>query len=539
MGQQPREQWGTRAGFLMAAIGSAVGLGNIWRFPYIAYDNGGGAFLIPYLIALLTAGIPLLILEYSIGHRYRSSAPLSYRRIYRPAEAIGWWQVAICFVIAIYYAVIVAWGVRYTWFAVGQQWGDDPDGFFFNDFLRVSDEPGMVSGFVSGVAWPLIAVWVVVLAVLALGVRKGIEKANKIFIPLLVVLFVLLVIQALTLDGATVGLNALFTPDWGAMLDGGVWIAAYGQIFFSLSIGFAIMVTYASYLRRKANLTGSAMVAGFANSSFELLAGIGVFAALGFMATTAGTGVDEVATAGIGLAFVAFPQIISTLPLGGALFGVLFFGCLVIAGLSSLISIVQVIVSAVQDRTGLGRVQTVLLVGGATALASVLLFPTPEGLYFLDTFDHFINQYGIALAGLVMVLVFGWLLRKLPLFEKHANSISSIRLDWWWKIALGGITPVLLGFMMWDSLRAELSSNYEGYPESFLLVAGWGIAIGAIVFGIVVACFPWKRADAIARHDAERAAAEKDGQTPGQLADPNKFASPNETKSAFDQEEDR
>ena len=109
MGQQAREQWGTRAGFLMAAIGSAIGLGNIWRFPYVAYDNGGGAFLIPYLIALLTAGIPLLILEYSIGHRYRSSAPLSYRRIYRPAEAIGWWQVAICFVIATYYAVIVAW----------------------------------------------------------------------------------------------------------------------------------------------------------------------------------------------------------------------------------------------------------------------------------------------------------------------------------------------------------------------------------------------------------------------------------------------
>ena len=526
MGQQPREQWGTRAGFLMAAIGSAIGLGNIWRFPYIAYDNGGGAFLLPYLIALLTAGIPLLILEYTIGHRYRSSAPLSYRRIYRPAEAIGWWQVAVCFVIAVYYAVIVAWSVRYTWFSVGQQWGEDPDGFFFNDFLQVSDAPGLVSGFVGGVAWPLIAVWVVVLTVLALGVRKGIEKANKVFIPLLVVLFVLLVIQALTLDGATAGLDALFTPDWGAMLDGGVWIAAYGQIFFSLSIGFAIMVTYASYLRRKVNLTGSAMVAGLANSSFELLAGIGVFAALGFMAATAGTAVDEVATAGIGLAFVAFPQIISTLPLGGALFGMLFFGCLVIAGLSSLISIVQVIVSAVQDRTGLGRVQTVLLVGGATALASVLLFPTPEGLYFLDTFDHFINQYGIALAGLVMVLVFGWILRRLPLFEKHANAVSSLRLDWWWKIALGGITPLLLGFMMWDSLRTELTSQYEDYPQVFLLVAGWGVAIGAIVFGIAVACVPWKRADAIARRDAERVAAQTDGEAPVQLDEPDKIAAP-------------
>ena len=507
MAEQPREQWGTRAGFLMAAIGSAVGLGNIWRFPYIAYENGGGAFLLPYLIALLTAGIPLLVLEYSIGHKYRSSAPLSYRRIARPAEAIGWWQVAICFVVAVYYAVIIAWSVRFVGFSVSQEWGEDPDAFFFNDFLQMSDAPGMVSGYVSGVAWPLVGVWAVVLAVLALGVRNGIEKANKVFIPLLVVLFLLLVGQALTLDGATLGLDALFTPDWSAMLDGSVWVAAYGQIFFSLSIGFAIMVTYASYLRRKADLTGSALVAGFSNSSFELLAGIGVFAALGFMANAAGTGVDEVATSGIGLAFVAFPQIISTLPLGGALFGILFFGSLTVAGLTSLISIVQVIVSAVQDRLGLGRVQSVLIVGGATALASILLFPTPEGLHFLDVFDHFINQYGIALAGLVMIIVFGWILRKLPMFQAHTNAISSLRLGTWWKVALAGVTPILLGFMMWDSVRTELTENYAGYPTGFLLSAGWGLAIGAIVLGIVISLFPWKRADAIARDDAAQEAA--------------------------------
>ncbi|MFB8762465.1 sodium-dependent transporter [Nocardiopsis alba] len=523
MGQQAREQWGTRAGFLMAAIGSAIGLGNIWRFPYVAYDNGGGAFLIPYLIALLTAGIPLLILEYSIGHRYRSSAPLSYRRIYRPAEAIGWWQVAICFVIAVYYAVIVAWAIRYAGFSIGQQWGDDPNGFFFEEFLQISDTPGMVSGFVAGVAWPLIAVWVVVLGILALGVRKGIEKANKVFIPLLVVLFVLLVAQSLTLEGASEGLNALFTPDWSAMLDGGVWIAAYGQIFFSLSIGFAIMVTYASYLKRKTDLTGTALTAGFANSSFELLAGIGVFAALGFMAHSAGTGVDEVAASGIGLAFVAFPQIISTLPFGGALFGLLFFVSLVIAGITSLISIVQVIISAVQDRTGLARVPTVLIVGGATAVASILLFPTHEGLYILDSFDHFINQYGIAMAGLVMILVFGWLVRRLPVFERHANAVSTIRLDRWWKVVLGGVTPILLGFMMWDSLRSELASNYEDYPDQFLLVAGWGVAIGAIVFGIIVACFPWKRADAIARADAERLAGSEDAEVPPELDAPDRI----------------
>ncbi|MEU0490114.1 sodium-dependent transporter [Nocardiopsis sp. NPDC006139] len=504
MAQQTREQWGTRAGFLMAAIGSAVGLGNIWRFPYIAYENGGGAFMVPYLVALLTAGIPLLILEYSIGHRYRSSAPLSYRRISRPAEAIGWWQVAICFVIAVYYGAIIAWSASYVWFSITGAWGEDPNAFFFGDYLQMSEAPGGITGYVPAVAWPLIAVWIVVLAILALGVRNGIEKANKVFIPLLVVLFLILVIQALTLDGATTGLDALFTPDWSAMADGSVWVAAYGQIFFSLSIGFGIMVTYASYLKRKADLTGSAMVAGFANSSFELLAGIGVFAALGFMATAAGTAVDEVATSGIGLAFIAFPQIISTLPFGGALFGVLFFASLVIAGLTSLISIVEVVVSAVQDRVGLGRLQAVLIVGGLIALVSILIFPTHQGLHYLDVFDHFINQYGIALAALVVLIVFGWVLRRLPAFQEHANSVSSIRLGRWWRITLAVVTPVLLGFMMWDALRTELTENYAGYPTGFLLTAGWGVAIGAIVVGAVIALVPWKRADQMAAHDRER-----------------------------------
>ncbi|MFD6100638.1 sodium-dependent transporter [Nocardiopsis flavescens] len=508
--QQPREQWGSRAGFLMAAIGSAVGLGNIWRFPYIAYENGGGAFMVPYLVALLTAGIPLLILEYSIGHRYRSSAPLSYRRISRPAEAIGWWQVAICFVIAVYYGAIIAWSASYVWFSLTGAWGEDPDGFFFGEFLQASEAPGAITGYVPAVAWPLIAVWVVVLAILALGIRNGIQKANMVFIPLLVVLFLVLVVQAVTLEGAAAGLDALFSPDWSAMADGSVWVAAYGQIFFSLSIGFGIMVTYASYLKRKADLTGSAMVAGFANSSFELLAGIGVFAALGFMATAAGTAVDEVATSGIGLAFIAFPQIISTLPLGGSVFGVLFFASLVIAGLTSLISIVEVVVSAVRDRVGLGRLQAVLLVGGVIALVSVLIFPTHQGVHYLDVFDHFINQYGIALAALVMLIVFGWVLRRLPALQAHADSVSSVRLGRWWRITLSVVTPVLLGFMMWDGLRSELAENYAGYPTGFLLAAGWGVAIGAVVVGVVIALVPWRRADQMAAH--ERADGEGDEQ---------------------------
>ncbi|GAA0907957.1 sodium-dependent transporter [Streptomyces thermoalcalitolerans] len=501
MSSPSREQWGSRAGFLFAAIGSAVGLGNIWRFPAVAYENGGGAFLLPYLVALLTAGIPLLVLEYAIGHKFRKSPPAAFRGLARPTEALGWWQAAICFVIAAYYAVIIAWAVRYIGYSFGEQWGKDPNGFFFGNFLQAAEKPGLMSSYVGGVLWPLIAVWAVVLVILALGIRNGIEKANKFFIPLLVVFFAILVVRALTLEGAAQGLDGLFRPDWSALGNGSVWVAAYGQIFFSLSIGFGIMITYASYLRKRSDLTGSAMVAGFANSAFEILAGIGVFATLGFMAAAQGVGVDEVVSSGIGLAFVAFPTVISQMPMG-TLFGVLFFASLVLAGLTSLISIVEVVIAAVQDRTGLGRLPATLGVGGAIALVSILVFPTDSGIYVLDAADHFINQYGIALAALIVLIAVGWLLRRLPVFQRHANETSAIPLGRWWLVCLGIITPLVLGWMMTDSLRAEFAENYEAYPTQFLLWAGWGVAAAALLVAVLLSLLPWRSADSEAALEA-------------------------------------
>lgn len=345
---KPKEGFSSRKVFIFAAIGSAVGLGNIWRFPYVAYEGGGGAFIIPYLCALLFAGIPLLYLDYAVGHRFRGSAPLSLRRLHRGAEWLGWWQVLICVVIAIYYAAILAWAAKYTVLSFTKGWGDDPDAYFFGDYLQAAATPGPTFDFVPGILMTMILVWVVTIGVLAMGVQTGIGRTAVVFIPVLVLAFIVLVIQALTLDGSMEGLNALFTPDWGALTHGSVWISAVGQIFFSLSVGFGIMITYASYVDRKTDMTGSGAVVGFSNSGFELLAGIGVFAALGFMAQAAGTEVSEVVTNGIGLAFVAFPTIINEAP-GGVVIGVLFFVSLLLAGVTSLISIVEVVIGAVRE----------------------------------------------------------------------------------------------------------------------------------------------------------------------------------------------
>ncbi|MFS0911961.1 sodium-dependent transporter [Microbacterium sp. 179-I 3D2 NHS] len=490
-----REAFGSRNVFILSAIGSAVGLGNIWRFPYVAYEGGGGAFLIPYLCALLTAGIPLLFFDYAIGHRFRGSTPLAFRRMHRAAEPLGWWQVLICVVIAVYYAVIIAWAAMYTWFSAQLSWGaGNEEAFFFEDFLRSADvaEVGVSADFVPQVGLPLIAVWLIVIVIMALGVKRGIGRANTILMPLLTLMFAVLVVQALFLPGAMEGLNAFFTPNWEALADPGVWASAYGHIFFSLSVAFGIMVTYSSYLKRKTDLTGSGLVVAFANSGFEILAGIGVFAALGFMAQAQGAEVSGVASSGIGLAFIAFPTIVSQAT-GGSIIGVLFFGALVFAGVTSLISVIEVIVASLQDKMSWGRVRTTLIVTIPLAVISVALFSTTTALSVLDTADAFVNAFGIMAVAFVAVVVVAWLLHKLPVLEEHLNRRSSFRIGRTWKIAVGVLAPVVLGYLLVTELITKISEPYSGYPVWFVGVFGWGLVIALVVIGVLLSLLPWSR----------------------------------------------
>ncbi|MED0687589.1 sodium-dependent transporter [Anoxybacillus ayderensis] len=488
---ESRQQWGTRAGFILAAAGSAIGLGNIWRFPAVAYENGGGAFFLPYLFALLTAGIPILILEFALGHKYRGSAPLTFARLSKGTEWIGWWQVLISFVISTYYSVVIAWAMSYTYFAFTSKWGENTGDFLFGEYLKLAETPGTFGSLVPAVFIPLLLVWIINLAVLYKGVRKGIEAANKIFLPTLVVLFFIIVIRAVTLDGAIEGLNAFFKPNWDQIMNGKVWLAAYSQIFFSLSIAFAIMITYSSYLPKKSDITNNAFITGFANSGFELLAGIGVFSVLGFLAQQQGVEVSEVVKGGVGLAFVVFPQIINQFPAFNELFGVLFFLSLTLAGLTSLISISETYVSAIQEKFGISRTKAVLGGGGVAALIA-LVFASNGGLYFLDVVDYFINNFGVALVGLVEVVVIVWVLKELNALQTHANSVSDIMVGAWWKISLSVVTPIVLGYMMFDSIKTNVKENYGGYDTLFVVKYGWTVAALVIVLGFVLSVKRWK-----------------------------------------------
>lgn len=498
---EERGKWGTNLGFLLAAIGSAVGLGNIWRFPYVAYENGGGAFLIPYFVALFTAGIPILMLEFALGHHKEASAPKAFRYIDAKWEWLGWWAVLfVMFGIQLYYTVIIGWCANYMRFSLTKAWGDDP-GTFFSAFLGRT-EPNQIwaiRSFQMPIVIAVALIWLVNWVITYNGVQKGIERAVKIMMPVLILVTVCIVVWALFLEGAGTGVRHYVTPDFTKITDLKVWIAAYGQIFFSLSLGFGIMIAYSSYLARQANIFRNSLIVAFANSSYEVFAGFGVFSILGYMAVQQNKEVGEVVRDSLGLAFIAYPQAISLLPCG-QLFGVLFFLLLAIAGISSSISIIEAFVSAVQDKFAFGRKHIVTTICGIGFVGS-LLFTTNVGLFWLDIVDHFLNHYGLIVVGIVEALVVGWLYRtdrlkahivaNLGLSGARHKVFNYVVLQLW-MYCIRFVTPVALGIAIVHSLIRELATPYANYPISGVIVLGVGWLLVTHIFAFGLSGLPWR-----------------------------------------------
>ncbi len=477
-----KEQWNSKIGFLLAAIGSAVGLGNIWRFPYIAAQNGGGAFLLPYFFAIITAGIPILILEYTIGKTFKGGAPVALARMNKKFEWLGWFQVSVAFIIAVYYFAIIVWVVSYMGFSVNQAWGSDPTTFFVN-YLGLTDSALNLGGINTGLVVPFLIVWAATAVILYADVSKGIELACKICLPILFLLITVLVVRGLTLPGAADGLEYMFKPNWKSLTDPSVWVAAYGQIFFSLSIAFGIMLSYSSYLPRKTDVVNSAFITATANHGFEVFAGIGVFSIMGYMAYSQGVAVEEIARAGVGLAFMTFPAAISSLPALNGFFGICFFGALLTAGVTSMVSIIQAIIPGMQAKFGLTRKQAVTLVL-VPAFFTSILFITGAGLNILDIVDAFVNNIGIAGAGLVELLLIGWCFDTESL-RKEANKYSNFHIGRWWVYTLKIITVIVLGAMTFLNAKDYVLNGYGGYSSTDVNVFGWGTMALIVVLTVV------------------------------------------------------
>ena len=477
-----RDQWDNRTAFVLASIGSAIGLGNVWRFPYVCYANGGGAFLLAYLIALFIAGIPLLILEFGLGHKMNGSAPESFFKVKRRFEWMGWAAILVGFSIVCYYAIIMSYCFNYGVAAVTQAWGNDPQGYF-DKLTGITSGPFEMGSIRVPVIIGLLLSWIAIV----LCIWKGAKTVGKVvyftvIIPWL--LLIVFIIRGVTLPGALQGLNYYLTPDFSKLLEPQVWLAAFTQVFFSLSVGFGIMIAYGSFLPRKSDIVNNAFIIGLCDAGTAFLGGLAVFGALGYYALITGKPVEAVVGAGPGLAFVTYPAIISNLPFWQPLFGVLFFVMLLTLAIDSAFSLVEGVAAGLQDKWRLSHKTTNFLVAGmAFCLGVPLTFG--GGFYWLDIVDRFMNQFGITIICLIECTVIGYVYGSRKIKE-YVNSQSEFSVRGWWDIFIKVITPIVLLFLVVMEAKARIESSYGGYPRSAEFIGGWLVVILIPVVGFLL-----------------------------------------------------
>jgi len=489
---ETRQRWHSRTAFIMAAIGSAVGLGNVWRFPYVAYQSGGGAFLIPYFVALFTAGIPMLILEMGLGARLQRGAPGAFAEIRPRLQWLGWWVAGLSAAIVIYYSTIISWSWVYLYHSFSLAWGGDAEGFFVNDVLQRSSGPGDGSAPI----WYLIVGMALTWTTIYLILRKGVRAVGKVVlvtVPLPLILLTVLLVRGVTLPGALDGISYYLTPDFAKLASAKIWLRAYGQIFFSLSLASGVMIGYGSYLSRKGEITNSAMITGLANCGTSFFAGFAVFSMLGYLAQVQGVPVAEVTASGTGLAFVAYPTAITMLPALNAVFGVIFFITLLTLGIDSAFALQEAFTTGIHDKWKVPQGKLALGFVVVSFFIS-LIFTTKDGYYWFDIWDKWICDFGLVLAGLAQCLIVGYLY-NVQEFRAYLNSVSEIRLGNWWVVTLRYVTPVILLVILVTNLRTEILETYEGYPRWATSVAGWGTLLAIAVVGYILWRLRGRKAD--------------------------------------------
>ena len=478
-----KDIWQSRTSFILASIGSAIGLGNIWRFPYVCYANGGGAFLIPYLIALLTSGIPLMVLEFSLGHKFSRPAPAAFGNIKKGFEVLGWFALLIGFGIVTYYAVVMGWCFNYLGYSFNFAWGKDTQTFFFNQFLKISDSPMHIGSIQWMIVLGLVLTWIAIIA----SIWKGPNTVGKVVYYTVIIpwiILIVLVIRGITLPGAIEGLKFYLTPKFSALLDYKVWLAAYSQVFFSLTIGFGVQITYASFLPRDSDVVNNAFLVSFANNATSFVGGFAVFSTLGYYAQQTGLPVSEVVKSGPHLAFVTYPTIISMLPFAAGVFGILFFLMLLTLGIDSAFSLVEAGAASIVDKFKLKRIY-VNIGFGIIAMLIGIIYTTRSGLYWLDIVDHFMNNYGLLVVGIIECIAIGYFYNHKQLRE-YANSKSDFTIGPWWDFCIKFLTPIVVGILFATNIIERLKAPYEGYSRFAEFLGGWLLIILFIIIAFLL-----------------------------------------------------
>lgn len=414
-----KQQWTSKLGFILAAAGSAIGLGAIWKFPYMAGANGGGVFFLLFILFTVLIGAPILLAEFIIGRKAGADAITSYKKLAPNSywHLIGYLGTIVSFIILSFYSVVGGWILSYLWRSVtGSLSGDTQEGYaaLFDSVISNPWEVLIAQG----------VFMVMTIMVVQGGVQKGIERASRYMMPSLFILFFVLVIRALTLDGAMEGVRFLLLPDW-TQLTGKTVLLAMGQAFFALTVGLSVMVTYASYLPKDDSMPKSAISVSGLNILISLLAGLVIFPAvyaLGFQP-------DQ----GPGIAFVVLPAVFNEMAFGG-LFFTIFLVLLLFATLTSAFSILEIGVAGLSKGASTKRVKFSWMVGILAFVAgipSALSFGVLgdikiAGLNFFDFADNITSNFGLPIGALLISIFIGYRLKKEDVWDevRLGSSIS-------------------------------------------------------------------------------------------------------------------
>lgn len=465
-------QWNSVITFIMAMIGLTIGIGNIWRFSYVLYSNGGGSFFIPYVIAILIMGIPFLILEYGLGFSFKKSFSNLMRSIRPEFEIIAWMLVLFVFIVVIYYMVILGWDLAYLINSFNFGWGNDPSSFF-TSYVGGSSTIAASKTIILPTLICTLALWAVFWIVSINDVDKGIGRISRVLIPLLFTIMIFIFVYAFTLPGFNLGVTTLLTPDWSGLLNINVWLAAFGQIIFTLSIGQAMVYTYASYLPKNTKLIDEVLLVVVANSLYEIFVAFGVFSILGYMSVTSSIPMNELISEGTGLIFIVFPLIFNEMGLIGHVIAPLLFLSILFAGFTSSFALFEPLLSSLCDKFGLSRKKGVTILVVIACIGTVI-FSTGTSSYLVSTVDKFVNNFGILILIGVQAIIFGWFYgveKVIPVL----NELSSVKVGKTWIFILKYILPILL-IGIWIFGLADLINNENTFT----------IVVDAIIIIIVV-----------------------------------------------------
>ena len=440
---EKRSSFTGKIGFVLAAAGSAVGLGNIWRFPYLAAKYGGGMFLLVYLILAVTLGFALMCAEIAIGRKTGKSAIGAFEALNKKYRFIGWLAAIVPVIILPYYSVIGGWVIKYfAVFVSGGASASAADGYF-ESFIGGTFEP---------LGWFFLFLGLTALIVL-FGVEKGVEKVSKVMMPLLVVLTLFVAIYSMCMPGAMDGVLYYLTPNFEKFSVTTV-LAAMGQLFYSMSIAMGIMITYGSYMKKDIRLESSVHQIEIFDTGIAFLAGLMVIPAVFSFSGGSETALGK----GPGLMFVTLPKVFESMT-GGTVIGAVFFLLVFFAALTSSISLMETIVSLLQDKLGWGRKKTCVIVFIGSLLLGVpssmgfgaLGNITVAGLTFLDMFDFISNSVLMPIVALLTCIFVGYVLKPKALIEEMeiGGKFSSKRL---FTVVIKYVAPICIVLILVSSV---------------------------------------------------------------------------------------